>query len=625
MSTPHTYSLFDLTSEQRNTQKIAARAVETYPLEWIVTHETLQNSLDAIQKSGRTNGGRIDIELDLDERRVTIKDNGRGFPHDISLLGLGGTDKDDDPDSSKLGGNLGMGLKVVILSSESFELRSVVNKKLWRVEVHNGHLFSQGADVRLEVFDEVDEDSDNNTEIIYRFPEEQVSEFVELLFDRYFDKIQDELARDDIAKFKTAVQYHFRTHSYAGNVSRLLNVADIVPVDIHLRICSQNAQSNTGLSNRLKELLVDNNVIDIEFHNKHWDIAEVIQGVPRRVRKPFLITDPQIPPGGRFQKYPKNHILIKNFRTAQEYSSLLENPYLRTPIDIAKYQRLFEQLEGIYLIIGSVDLVEKYLVERQRQFIAANGVPSFNSLQAPIGIGDLGYLANIHVVLNVKQKLNLGKQTISNTRLLNLCNQFFSDAFKATLRHVAKAFVGEPQLTTATDRIEQLQLPTNEILGRPDLGLPEFTLVKEPAVEAEVIALFYTLLGRGYLQGYRTYGLYHVGTYDGRGMMKLARMIDFPEPRSDSDLVNFEFKLKLSWLLDDFETGKKKAQDIALLIVWEDDDVRHPDYQVVDIGETPDRDRYMDQVDRCLVNREGRSIQVLVLKDVVERLKQSLT
>jgi hypothetical protein len=621
-SNDNRYNLFQLSSQLVNAKKIATRAIETYPLEWIVIHETLQNSLDAIQKSDKESG-TIRIVLDIDQERVDIWDNGKGFPHDIALLGLGGTDKDDDPESNKLGGNLGVGLKVVILSSKTFETHSIVNNQKWGIRINDGYRFRE-SDVIIEVFPEEYYEDENQTSVSYTFPENQVSRFIKLIADRYLNKIHEDLAHDLIDKFKLAVEYHFRVYSYAGNVSRLLGVGGIKPVRISLKIICKSSLQNTLLTDELKALFNQNPEIIVEFENRHWDIEEIIRRLPRRVRKPFLVINPQIPEAGRFQRYPTDHILIKKFSTKEDFKALFQNPFLKQPIDIRRYDSFFDQVEGIYLIVGSVDLVEKYLIERQRQFIAASGIPSSHLLRIPVGIGELGYAANIHMIINVKQKLNLGKQTISNPWLIGMCNDFFSDAFKATLRHIARAFVGEEQITTPGEQIEQVSSPPMSIVSRPDLGIPSISIAKVPETEIEVIALFYELIGRGYLKGYRTYNLSHVKVYDGKGMMKLVSMSEIPNPNSDRDLQNFEFKLRLSDIIDDFESGKKRPGELALIIVWEDDQPNHPDYQIVDVNQTPDRDRYMDKVDRCIITREGKSIQVLVLKDIIEHMLKDI-
>jgi len=66
---------------------------------------------------------KIQINLDFDTRTVKIRDDGPGFPNDPKLLFLGGTRKKNLADK-KIFGLVGVGLKVVLFSSEFFRIRA---------------------------------------------------------------------------------------------------------------------------------------------------------------------------------------------------------------------------------------------------------------------------------------------------------------------------------------------------------------------------------------------------------------------------------------------------------------------------------------------------------------------
>src|SRR5438132_1039614 len=125
-----------------STREIIGKTVETYPPDWIVIHETLQNALDAVQKSHK-HAGSIRVSLDLDSGEVEIKDNGIGFPHKLNLLGFGGSDK--GPTDWRVGGEIGVGLKVVIFSSERFQLNATYTDegtgslRNWTGQITNGY------------------------------------------------------------------------------------------------------------------------------------------------------------------------------------------------------------------------------------------------------------------------------------------------------------------------------------------------------------------------------------------------------------------------------------------------------------------------------------------------------
>ena len=106
------------------------RTVEAYPPEWLIVHEAIQNARDAIQKCDLPEG-LIDVTLDLSDQAVSVRDNGCGFSHDILLLGIGGTDKENA--DWTIQGNQGVGLKAVLLSTSDFKLESVRAKRKWTV------------------------------------------------------------------------------------------------------------------------------------------------------------------------------------------------------------------------------------------------------------------------------------------------------------------------------------------------------------------------------------------------------------------------------------------------------------------------------------------------------------
>ncbi len=68
------------------------QTINAYDPPHVVFGEGLQNALDSVRESGGENR-RIDLILDLPNRRVTVRDNGIGFPNDPKLLFLGGTER----------------------------------------------------------------------------------------------------------------------------------------------------------------------------------------------------------------------------------------------------------------------------------------------------------------------------------------------------------------------------------------------------------------------------------------------------------------------------------------------------------------------------------------------------
>ncbi len=255
-----------------------ARTVEAYPQEWKVAHEVLQNAKDAIQKSSEASG-EINIEFDLSQQRVTITDNGRGFPHDLSLLGIGGTDKDRE-DDWRIQGNQGVGLKAVLFSSKSFWLESVINGQKWSVSVDNTCRYAEGGEGKLKENRPVPSSERNRTAVSYSFPHKAVSEFLKLIYFSYAPRVSNLLAPQKVAKLKRAIEWYFRTYSYAGDVNRVLGLEGVKNIQIKV-IFKYTDHVPEEFEGELKEILSLENPMAVEFTNKYWDIEETISKIPR--------------------------------------------------------------------------------------------------------------------------------------------------------------------------------------------------------------------------------------------------------------------------------------------------------------------------------------------------------
>lgn len=604
----------------QNIRKLIQRTVETYPLDWKVVHEALQNSKDAIQKNGKP--GSISVVLNLDKQSVRVSDDGCGFPYDQDLLGIGGTDKDQGSDW-RISGNQGVGIKAVIFSTAHFKLDSVRDGKRWEMWIDGARRYLEGRPCTLHITSPTETPAPQGTTVEYSFDDSSVTEFVNSVVEHYYPLVHDHLARDPLGKIKLALEYYFRSYSYAGDVNRLLEFEGVVPIEITVALEGKGPMPS-GLDPQLARTLESNGKIEVTFENKHWDFAEAVGRTRSGVQKPTILTNP-LPPGGNIGRYNDNYVYVAKFTSRDGYNSLLRNPHLRSPVDLARYERLFEQLGGFYVVIGARPVLTKYLLGPPRQFISANGVPSAHILSGPTRGGEASYVSNnIHFIADLRARLNYGKQTIANPRLVGLMSRYFDDAVRATLKNVASSLVGLQIGTSSADDIEGEEIE-KDILQRPDLAGDRLAFKKVPYDENALIAIFSELVGRELLKGYNLFSLHQRARYDGRGIMKLSSQEAAPTPNNDADLRNIEFKLRLRDLISDFEEEAKFPSELSLIVTWEDSlPPAMVDYQVVDIENTPDADRSMDEVTKCLhCKRHGRYIQLLVIKDVIDRLRSA--
>lgn len=219
------------------------------------------------------------------------------------------------------------------------------------------------------------------TRLEYSFPDAPVAKFVNSVVSQYYPYIDDHLARDPVEKVRLALEYYFRSFSYAGDVNRLLALEGIAPIAINLTITA-NGQPPEDLYEPLFEALRENEKIEIAFENRHWDFAEMVDHTRRGVPRPTIL-DVRLPEGGNIGRYTDRYVYVAKFTTREEYEALLNNPNLRRPVDPARYRSLFEPLKGLYVVIGTRPVLMKYLLGPPRQFIAAMGIPSAHVLSGP--------------------------------------------------------------------------------------------------------------------------------------------------------------------------------------------------------------------------------------------------
>ena len=600
-----------------NVRKLATRTVETYPTEWKVVHEALQNAKDAVRKANRA--GTVQIELDVVNQSVVVKDDGIGFPYNIDLLGFGGTDKDADPDWC-LNGRQGVGLKAVILSTSVFQLEASSDGNCWKVRIEGADKYLEGENPEFDISEPEPCTEPSGTAVSYSFRNQLVSDVVNTILSEYLPRVQDALAPTARRRIEVALESYFRSHTYAGDVNTLLGIGDYKPITISLTVVANGSPTGILPAELIQEL--KNGRITVTFPNKHWDVREAIDRTRGGVPRPTVLSQ-ALPPGGVLGRYSDSYVYTAGLTSESGFASLLENPNLKRPIDSSKYKALFASLRGIYVAVGSRSVLGRYLVGPPRQFVAANGIPSAHVLPGPTRGGEATYVSNnIHFIANVNGQLNYGKQTIPNPRLVGLVSEYFADAVRATLRNVAISIVGSQIVSTSGDDLDEQFSVETDVISRPELARGVLNFKRVPRDENALIAIFFELLGKGFLTGYEFYSLSQKARYDGRASIMQKGRGDVPEPSSDADLRFVEFKLDINEIVDDFENETKMPQEISLLVVWDDTlKANITDYQVIDIEHSPDADRGMNGVEKILhCKRHNRMIQMLVINDIASRI-----
>ena len=112
---------------------------------YVLLKEAIDNSIDEFRMNA---GKRIEIEV-IDNRRVSLRDYGRGIPQGkmidaVSQLNTGG--KYDSKAFKKSVGMNGVGIKAVNFLSKDFEVRSYRDGKVRTAKFHEGNLVSDNTE-----------------------------------------------------------------------------------------------------------------------------------------------------------------------------------------------------------------------------------------------------------------------------------------------------------------------------------------------------------------------------------------------------------------------------------------------------------------------------------------------
>ena len=193
-----------------------------------------------------------------------------------------------------------------------------------------------------------------------------------------------------------------------------------------------------------------------------------------------------------------------------------------------------------------------------------------------------------------------------------------NDAYATTIQTAANKWVGNVNPPNDDEQYDFF-------LGRESLNIPELAIRKVPRDENDVIALFFELLGRGHIKGYQSFGLSQMDPYDGRFILRRRGDTTDPAiPVDDRQLSAIEFKVTASSLIRDLEREAKDPRELKLVIAWEEGSSNSDQFGFAGI----EHSRYYPDnvylgVTRYLQNtKSGSQIQVLLLKSVVEEIRQ---
>jgi hypothetical protein len=222
--------------------------------------------------------------------------------------------------------------------------------------------------------------------------------------------------------------------------------------------------------------------------------------------------------------------------------------------------------------------------------------------------------------------------------------QLIADAVHDSLRQNKDCLKPSPSSGAAIGAIQVDDIRHMAVDEGTDLdvdGKLDLALVKEPREEQDVIALFFELLGKGHIKGYRVFATKLNEKYDSVAEFSLekdpayfydetANRLGIPEERFDEmggtmrspRKQILEFKHNSDQLINDVEYLVKDVKDIHWLVCW-DIGSRHErlGIDIVDVTEPAQKNhRWYYGETHLLTDQAHSNIRIIALKSVVHLL-----
>lgn len=609
------------------------QTIDAYSVSMIVMGEALQNAIDAVCDDSQLRKGKILIDIDFDSEKVSIADNGKGFPDNISLLYLGGTDKQ----SKNTKGKIGVGIKVSMFSSSYFCIRSRSKSKAWKLEIQEAYKFETVNVLRIPdpLPDDVEPLSSKGTQITCQFPKPEagkskldifVQEVVDTTIPREassFGQTVKDSAKDYPSPFAALLSSFLRRYSYLGDVLAAIDKQEEYPregLEVEFRLQCSDPISRFG--SEIGRLFGDQALQVFQVEPKYLRVEDTLSWVSKGKLAPRVFQEKLGPGGSKVEQSSGFNVLM--FNSPEDYEALLVNAKEQPSKDLEVYKnRLFPFINGMLLMIGRIPDFEKYLPGGSRRVISCNGVVTGHDIDLTRGRNQQ-YVRCFDLVIDLNAELNYGKTQLKNSHLVKLTRDYINEAYVRVIQNAAGKWVGR-----LSD--EEIDEETDIFLCRQDLGLAEFTTRKVPRDENDVIGLFFEMAGRNLFPNYRFFGLSQKDRYDCRAaVQRESDPESVLDPREDSKLRVVEFKVHAAEVIRDFERFQKFPRELQLVIAWDVGTYESNKYGVYDIDQSnaykASPSRVFPKVSKYIYDaKTGAEIQLLLIEDVVRTIKNDKT
>lgn len=475
----------------------------------------IQNAVDAINRTDPVVQGEIYLQIDCIRKEISIRDNGCGIAPEklVTFLRPFSTDKLDDENQI---GEKGVGLKFAYFQSAYFKIHTGNASGSALAEIRDARLWKlQTSQEPLTVSYERYNEPFCGTEIVLKGIEN------EPLFSLSISQMR----------------YILRTKTAAGNTSAIWR--DISPIKITLEMTDYNGD-------HIKEDIpykyyLPTDTLSVRDQISLDDFEEWLRGGDRTdLEKCTKLRDKVITAKGSY--------LHNGYREIRYWASFVPSRSVWDQLCIK------EGLATDSLLSNEEWINEKiFVLHRPGIYTAVKGMPTGITVEHP-SAGYSGYWSNMFIIFeDDRLSFDIGRKSIHGLTA-NIYKSYAKEIFNRFLQYIVKYVSGTVEPYSAEWNKEGL---IDEIKSLPDLGCSVVKFGKNPKdQEASVAAIFYELIGAGYINdveplisGYRNkYDLY---------------------AKWNSRTVIIEFKSHLKNVVKDFDDARKVFDEMDYIVCWE--------------------------------------------------------
>ncbi len=647
------FNLWNLGEEYVKT--LLENTIETYPNEWKLIHEALQNSIDSFVDESTGSPilnlpaePTVKVELKLGSNSVKISDNGKGvtidhFP-DFLFLGSGTKGKRVPENVRKLlKGSQGVGIKATVFTSERFKIRTICTGKYWEKEFPN---FSNYLDPSftgdIDEPTEIVKNEPSGTEVDLTLKDYKVFDFIKDRVREFFEAIRvDENIVDESGnllfdkgikvptfKIERVLMRYFKTQTYVGDISRRIKDGVLPKIKFELILnCDFSEGDEQNYSIKGFAPLKAGEVVTIDDKVEYLDFVSEIKKLPLKVQPKIVTNYKEIMENGKKFEQLTVFSQVLSQEDIRALTGKLKKRGKNDPpgatenVLIEDQNKIYSNLSALYKVNGGILYIaprpfnRRVLGHRPTVTISVNGLPTDISLE--ITGGALGYVPSVHLVLDVDETLGYGKRNLPS-RAKGIYNDLIRELWR-NLSKLASFIVAEEEAIDRTldgvpfDLKEEWSKIRDEESKEGKELIQSFGRCTIPETEEDVVEAYFFLAGKGVVHSYKYVRLNDRTIYDA-----LVVNPEITSKLAPENLLTVEFKYSAKQLCQSDEEGRQRFQDIQLAIVWKMGDLEEfPDYSAQPKEGDVSSFKYLPSANYRL--KHGRnSVSVICLEDILK-------